>query len=75
MKILNAALSAFVASTLIAAPIAAQAAPVARDRSASPAKGEDFLGFGWGWIFVVLVIIGTAAIIASDSDEAAPHSP
>jgi hypothetical protein len=74
MKILNAALSGFVASSLIAAPIAAQAAPVA-DRSASAVKGDQLAGLGWGWIFAVLVAIGVILIVVSDSDETAPHSP
>jgi hypothetical protein len=72
MKILNATLSALVASSLIAAPIAAQAAPA---RTSTPAKGEQLAGFGWGWIFAALVVIGVILIVVSDSDEDAPHSP
>ena len=73
MKILNATLSALVATSLLAAPIAAQAAPVAR--TSTPTKGEQIAGFGWGWIFAALIVIGVAIIIASDSDEDVPHSP
>ena len=73
MKILNAALSALVGSTLIAAPIAAHAAPVAR--SGSDVKGQQLAGFGWGWIFAVLVVVGVILIVVSDSDENAPLSP
>ena len=47
MKVLNAALSALVASTLIAAPVAAQAAPAA-DRTGASVKGENIAGLGWG---------------------------
>ena len=76
MKIVNATLSAFVASSLIAAPIAARAADAATARSASAVQGERLGGhWGWGWIFAVLIVIGVIAIIASDSDENLPHSP
>lgn len=75
MKILNATLSAIVGSSLIAAPIAAHAAPVANARSASDVKGEKLAGFGWGWIFAVLVVVGVILIVVSDSDETAPTSP
>jgi len=75
MKILNAALSALVGSTLIAAPIAAHAAPVASARSGSDVKGQQLAGFGWGWIFAVLVVVGVILIVVSDSDENAPLSP
>jgi hypothetical protein len=75
MKILNATLSALVGTTLIAAPIAAQAAPVANDRSAAATQGEQLAGFGWGWIFAVLVVVGVILIVVSDSDENAPTSP
>ena len=73
MKVLNAALSALVASTLIAAPVAAQAAPAA-DRTGASVKGENIAGLGWGWIFAVLIVIGMIVIIASDSNEK-PKSP
>jgi hypothetical protein len=75
MKILNAALSALVGTTLIAAPIAAQAAPVASARSASDVSGQQLAGFGWGWIFAALVVLGVILIVVSDSDESLPHSP
>ncbi len=73
MKILNATLSALVASSLLAAPIAAQAAPVAR--TSTPAEGEQLAGFGWGWIFAALIVVGVVLIIVSDSDEDDPVSP
>jgi hypothetical protein len=73
MKILNATLSALVASSLLAAPIAAQAAPVAR--TSTPAKGEQLAGFGWGWIFAAAIVIGVILIVISDEDEDLPHSP
>lgn len=75
MKFLNATLSAFVASSLIAAPVAAQAASAA-PRAASPVTGEDNLaGFGWGWIALVAVLIAAGVIIISDNDENVPTSP
>ena len=75
MKIVNATLSAFVASSLIAAPIAARAAEAVTARSDSAVRVQRLGGWSWGWIFAVLVVIGVIAIIASDSDETLPHSP
>jgi len=74
MNVIKTTLSALVGSMLIAAPVVAQAAP-AEARTGAAVKGENLAGFGWGWIFGVLVVIGVIAIIASDSDENAPVSP
>jgi hypothetical protein len=38
-------------------------------------KGQQLAGFGWGWIFAVLGVVGVILIVVSDSDETAPHSP
>ena len=76
MKILNAALSAFVGSSLIAAPIAAQAATAANARHAAPVSGEELRGgFVIPLVALIAIILGVLAIALKDGDETRPHSP
>lgn len=75
MKVIRAAVTAALASTLVAAPVVAQAAPVADARNASSVEGEQLGGFGLGWILAVLIAIAVVVIVVSDEDETAPRSP
>ena len=74
MKFGKTVLSAAIASSLVAAPTMAAAAPA--ERTASPAAGEELAGAGsLAWIIAVLVAAGVIAVIVSDEDEDAPTSP
>jgi hypothetical protein len=74
MKLLKTIASVLVASSLVAAPIAAQAAqPV--DRAATGVRGENLHG---GWVIPLLalaaVILGLIVLLDND-DDTLPHSP
>ena len=72
MKFGRLTLSALAASTLVAAPVVAQAAAVA-DRDSAEFTGEQLRG-GLGIPIAVLIALAVALIIISDSDED-PSSP
>jgi hypothetical protein len=74
MKLRQIALSAFLASSLVASPVAAHAAPVEGSRSASSVEGEQ-LNKKVGWGIAVAVVIAVIAILLSDNDEKIPVSP
>ena len=67
--------SAWVAASLVAAPLAAQAAPVATaDRAGSEVQGENLRGgFVIPLVALVAVILGILALTGGNNDR--PHSP
>ena len=73
MKLNKALASVAVAASLVAAPIAAQAAP-AELRTGSDVEGENLRGgFLIPLVAVVAVLLGILALTGGDSD--APESP
>ncbi|MGX7927275.1 hypothetical protein ACWPMX_11985 [Tsuneonella sp. HG094] len=67
---------ATIAATLVAAPIAVHAAPVAR--ASAPTSEEGSLGGGGEWanalIIIAIAVAGMLALILSDDDDS-PVSP
>jgi len=75
MKLLRTSLSALAASSLLAVPIAASAAPVAVDRSGSAVDGESLTGgLGAAWL-VAAVLVGVLGILIFDDGDEDPVSP
>ena len=76
MKSSQVGLSAFVATSLIAAPVAAAAAPVDGTRSSAAVEGEA-LGGGMGpaWLIAALIAAALITVVVSDGDEDRPVSP
>ena len=73
MVLRNAALSAAIATSLIAAPVMAEAAPA--PRTSTFLEGESLRGHGI-WILALLIAAGAVAIIASNHHHHdLPHSP
>ena len=73
MKLGKVVASALVASSLISAPVVAQAAPL--DRTASAVEGENLGGWGLGLPLAVIIAILAIIIAISDNDENRPFSP
>jgi hypothetical protein len=79
MKLGRVTLSALLASTLVAAPVAASAAPVAGSRSSAEVEGEGQIVPGVGllgslFLVVVVIAVGYLAFV-EDEDEDLPRSP
>ena len=74
MKLRDAALSTLIASTLIGAPVVAQAASATTARAAADVEGEQLAGMSWGVALAAIIAIVVGVIIISDSDED-PASP
>jgi len=76
MKLRDITLSALVATSLVAAPVMASAAPVEMSRSAATAEGEELGGrMGLGLPIAVAVLVAVFLIWLSDNDENPPVSP
>ena len=72
----KAALSTAIATSLIAAPVLAQQAPVQpAERTSAAIQGENLGGFGWGWVLAIAVIAAVIVIIASRHNNNTPASP
>jgi hypothetical protein len=70
LKIFRPALAALASASLIASPVAAQAAT---PRKASAVHTDEQLaGFGWGW-YVLLLLIGGGIYLLVTKDN--PSSP
>lgn len=73
MKLGKMLASAAVAASLVAAPVAAQAAP-AELRTGSEIEGENLRGgFIIPLLAIIAIILGILAATGGDGDE--PHSP
>ena len=68
------AVAALLASTLIAAPIVAQAAPVSHARTSAPLKGEQLRGGMLIPLIAAIAIIVGVILIARHKNNT-PHSP
>lgn len=74
--VIRKALVALASAGLVIGSTAANAAPVADVRAASPVEEADAIGGGaWVWILALIVAAGVVGIVASDSDEEVPTSP
>ena len=78
MRLAKSTLSALLASTLVAAPIAAQAAPVAGSRTSADVAGEGQIlegvgAVGIGFFVVVIVLVAYLAFVEDEDEE--PRSP
>lgn len=72
MKLRRASLSTLVASSLLAAPVVASAAPVATDRSGSPVEGESLTGgLGAAWLVAAILVASLGILIFSDDEDEA----
>jgi hypothetical protein len=75
MKLRSAPISAVLAMTLVATPLAANAAPAA-DRESSTAESEQLAGgLSSVWIVAAVLAIGVGIIVLTDDDDEAPVSP
>ena len=63
-------LASIAAAALLAAPVAAQAAPV---REAAPVQGEELGGSPWITIAFVFAVLAAMLLVVGNSDN--PHSP
>ena len=59
--------SSLAALTLVAAPVAAQAAPA---RTSAPAAEENEMAGSWLWIAVAIAVVVGAILLLDDSDDA-----
>jgi len=66
-------LSALLAISLVSAPVAASAAPVAR--TGSETGGEGLAGLGAAWLVAAVIVAALVIVVLSDSDEDLPTSP
>jgi hypothetical protein len=74
MKLGRTIAAALTASSLVAAPIAAQAAPA--HRAADNVQGENLRGgFIIPLVAVVAIILGILAATSMHDDHGLPHSP
>lgn len=73
MKMSKALASFAVATSLVAAPVAAQAAPTEL-RTATEVEGENLRG-GFIIPLIALVAIILGVLVATGGDDDAPHSP
>ena len=60
--------SSLVALSLIAAPVAAQAAPAAR--ASAPTAEESEMGGSWLWIAIAIAVVVGAILLLDDKDDA-----
>lgn len=75
MKLSQAALPAFLATSLILAPVAASAAPLEGARSSATVEGERLSGgMGPAWLVAALLVVALGIVVLSDDDED-PASP
>lgn len=75
MKLHRASLSALLATSLMAAPLAASAASVAADRIGTPVEGEQLAsGLGPAWV-VAAVFVAVLGILVFSGDDEDPVSP
>lgn len=75
MKLGQVTLSALIASTLIAAPVAANAAPLPVARTSTSVEGEQLRGAGFGLVIAAIIAALVVLIAVSDEDEDLPRSP
>lgn len=77
MKSSQIALSAFVATSLVSAPVVASAAPVQASRAGSAVEGEALAaGMGPAWLVAALIAAVLITVVVSDGDdEDSPVSP
>lgn len=76
MKSSHVALSAFAATSLIAAPVAATAAPADGTRSSAAVEGESLAGgIGPAWLIAALIAAAVITVVVTDGDEDVPVSP
>jgi hypothetical protein len=63
-------MAALVSASLIASPVAAQAAA---PRAAKPVHAnEQLAGFGWGWYVLILLIAGGAYLLLNEDTPTSP---
>jgi len=76
MNLLKKAAISLAATSMIAAPVAASAAPVVAD-AVSRVDGQSELEGSSGWLIGLLALIAIVGgiIIAADNDEDTPTSP
>lgn len=75
MKLSQAALPAFLAASLIFAPVATHAAPPEASRSSATVEGEHLSGgMGPAWLVAVALVAALGIVVLSDDDED-PVSP
>ena len=63
--------SSLVALSLVAAPVAAQAAPAAR--TSAPTAGESEMAGSWLWILIAIAVVVGAILLLDGEDD--PVSP
>ena len=71
MNLRNAALSAAVATALIAGPVSARQAPT-DTRTSAKVHADRLFGFGWGWFFLLALIAGGVVYLVNHDNPASP---
>jgi len=75
MRLSQAALPAFLATSLILAPVAASAEPLEAARSPATVEGEHLSGgMGPAWLVAAILVVALGIVVLSDDDED-PVSP
>jgi len=70
LKHLRPALAALASASLIAVPVAAQAAT---PRKATAVRSnEQLAGFGWGWYVLILLIAGGIYLLVNQDEPTSP---
>jgi hypothetical protein len=76
MKLGRLLISAGIATSLVGAPVVAQAAAVQQARLGSEVEGEQLRGgFVIPLIALIAIILGILAATGGDDDDDLPHSP
>lgn len=76
MKLHRAPLFTLLATALVAAPVAASAAPVAIERSSAAVDGEQLAtGLGPAWIVAAAMVAVLGILVFSDDDDEEAVSP
>jgi hypothetical protein len=75
MKFRSAPTSAMLAASLVIAPVAVNAAPVA-ERGSAAVEGEQLSGgLAPAWIVAATLVVGLGILVFSDDDDEEPVSP